>query len=208
MTWIKCNDNGEQRAGGEIHLNIKSMFCKNNVFKEKQTKAVLYFLIQASASQYWITSELLWCFCMQHMIYYCTFCCTITASEDSMLLKKLSKLKLLLFPFFLLINCFKSDETDSLFICRLFSTCSCWQYDILSSRYTHLFSQNTHAPQERSCLHSPRQFVLCQEICAIFHTCVSVVKIKKKFPQKARCCLLIGCCLLYWSQSVDTSYAG
>lgn len=154
----------------------KAMFSKN------QTKAVLYILIQASASQYWITSELLWCFCMQHMIYYCTFCGTIGASEHSMLFKKLSKLKLLLFPFFSINQLFQ--KRWHWFICRLFSTCSCWQYDILSSRYTHLFSQNTHAPQERSCSHRPRQFVLCQEICAIFHTCVNVVKKKRNFPRK------------------------
>lgn len=79
------------------------------VFKKKQTKAVVYILIQASASQYWITRELLWCFCMQHMIYYCTFCGTIRASEDMRAVREtlLSKLKQLLFLFFLLINCFK-----------------------------------------------------------------------------------------------------
>lgn len=73
-------------------------------FKEKQTKAVPYIRIQAWESQYWITPELLWCFCMQHMIYYCTFCCTISASEDNTLLEKTlpNKLKLLLILFFYL----------------------------------------------------------------------------------------------------------
>ncbi len=72
--WKSCGRNPP-----EYHINILLKL----VFREKQTKAVLYILIQASASQYWITRELLSCFYMQHMIYYCTFCCTIRASEDS-----------------------------------------------------------------------------------------------------------------------------
>lgn len=41
-TWMKCNDDGEQRAEGEIRLNIKSMFCKSDVFKKSDKGCSLY----------------------------------------------------------------------------------------------------------------------------------------------------------------------
>lgn len=123
LTWKKNRGSRQKK-----HLNIKSMFFKKLFSKRRRQKAVVYILIQAPASQYWITHELLWCFCMQHMIYYCTFCCTIRASEDIALIKKkknplLCKHKLLLFLFF----------HQAWFISKLFATSSCQQHDILAT---------------------------------------------------------------------------
>lgn len=96
FTWKKWNDNSEERG----ILNQ----CFEKICFHREAQAVLSFLIQASASQYWMTWKLLWCFCMQYTIYYCTFCCTIRGSQDSVMLQKLSAANSNCFCFFLSIN--------------------------------------------------------------------------------------------------------
>lgn len=138
------------------------------VFKEKE--AVVYILIQASASQYWITRELLWCFCMQHMIYYCTFCGTIRASEDTRAVREtlLSKLEWLLFLFFPLINCFKMMRLIHLQAIFYLQPLAIWHFIILihspihSVIYTKKKPNAHHEIEEAVYRHSLHQFVLCQ----------------------------------------------
>lgn len=191
LTWIQCGVNGEERAEGENLPEYQIDVLQNLFSKRSRLKAVLHILIQASPSQYWITRELLWCFCMQHMIYYCTFCCAITASEDNVLLGKFSSANCLCTLFFLLINCLKWWDW---LIHRLFSTCSCWQCAILTPWCTHPFIHviyvGKQTPQDSgSCLYTHQPTSICivsVDVCSISYR----RKCCEKNSHKARCCLL------------------
>ena len=118
----------------------------------REARAVLSFLIQASASQYWITWKLLWCFCMQHMIYYCTFCCTIKGSQDSVLLQKLSSANSNCFCFFLSINqlftMMKLINLQAIFYLQLLAM---WNWIILMHSPIHVIytQEKTHTTRFR-----------------------------------------------------------
>lgn len=161
-------------------LNIKLMFCKKLFWKQSRQR--LFFGLWFR--QYWIICKLLWYCCTHLMIYYCTFCFTIRISEDSMLLEKLlSKIKL--FTFFLQIM--------GLIHLKLLEI---WHFIIVIHSPIH----SEHTPQDSgSCLHSPRQFVLCQETCNILY----MHKYCEKVPTHPDIVYII-----YSSLGVDTSYAG
>ncbi len=158
----------------EYQINV----LQKTVFKEKQTKAVVYIVIQASASQYWITRELLWCFCMQHMIYYCTFCGTIRASEDKRAVREtlLSKLKQLLFRFFSINQLFQNDETDSFagyFLPAVTGNMTFYHCDTLTHSFSHLYSKKkqTHTTRSRKLfIHTVYINLYCVSRCAQYFT--------------------------------------
>lgn len=157
-----CNDDGDDRVEGEIHPNIKPMFCKNRFQGEAdkrcslKTDSGLSILILnnpwAIMMFLYTTHDLL-----LHLLLYHQSLRRLCAVRQTLL----SKFKLLLFILFYNNQLFRSDETDSFAGYFLPAAAGNMTFYHFGSHIHSVIYINTPHKIQEDFIHSLHQFLLC-----------------------------------------------